>query len=255
MKRFVRVSAVVILLLLALTVVVYADDAQDVEAATSGEVALKLAPLVAAATVIERLIEMGFSWFESIVISASTFLNLGGSYVKWAREQVDACRKALLSAQASGISAAEEALHDAEERLKQWVQTEPYLSIKRALTVLIGIILGIVMAWVSKLQMFKLLGADLVAMNSATGTVAQFLTGVDVFVTGLIIGTGSAPVHSLIGILQKSKDAIDQARALARAKSLQAWADYAASGGSSKAPGAPAPSTLEMERLARRMLD
>jgi hypothetical protein len=31
----------------------------------------------------------------------------------------------------------------------------------------------------------------------------------DILITGLIIGTGSSPVHSLIGILQQGKDALD----------------------------------------------
>lgn len=257
MKTGIRLGVVVLVLLLTLTIVVHADNGQTSEAVTAGEVALILAPLLAAATTIERVIEMGFSWFESIVISASTFLNVGGSYVKWAREQVDTCRTALLSAPPAGISAAEEALHDAEQRLKGWVDSEPYLSTKRGLSVLIGIILGIVVAWVSKLQMFKLLGVNLVSLNAAENNpaLAQFLMSVDVLVTGLAIGTGSAPVHSLIGILQKSKDAIDEARALARARSLQAVADFMVTRAPSKAPGAPAPSALETERLARRMLD
>jgi hypothetical protein len=265
MKKVVRLSVVVLLLLLTLTVVVHAQEGQPAETATTGGVALLLAPLVAAATAIERMIEMGFSWFESLVISASTFLNVGGSYVKWARDQVNTCRKALINAPAADISAAEEALNDAEQRLKQWVASEPYLSIKRGLAVLFGIILGVIVAWVSKLQMFKLLGVNLIALNGAENNpaLAQFLIGVDVVVTGLIIGTGSAPVHSLIGILQKSKDAIDEARALARARSLEAVAGLVAAAaprrGFAAAPGkvaaAEAPSSLEMERRARRMLD
>jgi tetrahydromethanopterin S-methyltransferase subunit G len=265
MKKVIRLSVVVLLLLLTLTMVVHAQEGQPAETATTGGVALLLAPLVAAATAIERMIEMGFSWFESLVISASTFLNVGGSYVKWARDQVNTCRKALIDAPAADISAAEEALNDAEQRLKQWVASEPYLSIKRGLAVLFGIILGIIVAWVSKLQMFKLLGVNLIALNGAENNPAlgQFLTSVDVLVTGLIIGTGSAPVHSLIGILQKSKDAIDEARALARARSLEAVAGLVAAAaprkGFAAAPGkvaaAEAPSSLEMERRARRMLD
>ena len=265
MRKILRLSVVVLLLLkLTLTVVVHAQEGDPAEAATSGDVALLLAPLVAAATAIERMIEMGFSWFESLVISASNFLNVGGTYVKWAREQVNKCRTALLSAAEGDISTAEQALHDAEQRLKQWVESDPYVGIKQGLAVLFGIILGVIVAWVSKLQMFKLLGIDLVAMNNAgsNASLAQFLAGVDITVTGLIIGTGSAPVHSLIGILQKSKDAIDEARALARAKSWQAMAEALASAGagheveegSGKTAEAAAASALEQERLIRRLL-
>jgi hypothetical protein len=264
MKKILRLSVVVLLLLLTLTIVVHAQDEQPAAAATGGEVALLLAPLVAAATAIERMIEMGFSWFESLVVSASSFLNVGGTYVKWAREQVNKCRAVLLSAPEGGISAAEQALHDAEQRLKQWVDSEPYITIKRGLAVLFGIILGVIVAWVSKLQMFKLLGIDLVAMNNAAGnaSLAQFLTGVDITVTGLIIGTGSAPVHSLIGILQKSKDAIDEAGALARARSWEAMAGALESAlpkgglteGSDKTAEEEATTALERERLIQRLL-
>jgi hypothetical protein len=34
----------------------------------------------------------------------------------------------------------------------------------------------------------------------------------DVFITGLVIGSGSYPVHSLVGILQQGKDALDSAK-------------------------------------------
>jgi hypothetical protein len=264
MKKLIRLSIVVLFLLLTLTIVVHAQEGQPAETTSSGEVAMLLAPLVAAATAIERMIEMGFSWFESLVVSASNFLNVGGDYVKWARDQANACRTTLLHAAPADISAAEQALHDAQQRLKEWVASEPYVSIKRGLSVLFGIILGLVVAWVSKLQMFKLLGVNLVALNGAANNpaLAQFLTGVDVVVTGLIIGTGSAPVHSLIGILQKSKDAIDEARALSRARSVEIVAALGApaapGAGFAAPPGkvvAAGPTPLEVERRARAILD
>ena len=42
----------------------------------------------------------------------------------------------------------------------------------------------------------------------------------DKLVTGLLIGTGSAPMHSLIGLLQNTKDAVDSARALWKGEAL-----------------------------------
>jgi hypothetical protein len=265
MKKVIRLTIVVLLLLLTLTIVVQAQEGQPAETTTSsGQIAMLLAPLVAAATAIERMIEMGFSWFESLVVSASNFLNVGGEYVKWARDQVNACRTTLLHAPPADVSAAEQALHDAQQRLKEWVTSEPYTSIKRGLAVLFGIILGLIVAWVSKLQMFKLLGVNLVTLNGAANNpaLAQFLTTVDVLVTGLIIGTGSAPVHSLIGILQKSKDAIDEARALSRARSVEIVAALGAPAapgpGFAAPPGkvaAAGPTPLEVQRRARAILD
>jgi len=259
MKKLLRVSVLVLLLLLTLAIVVHAQEGEPAEeAATGGEIALLLAPLVAAATAIERMIEMVFSYFESMVIGSSRFVGLSGDYVKWAQERVAACRKVLLSTDPTDndkIRTAEEALRNAEQRLKNWVQAEPYTSIKRGLSVVFGIILGIIMALVSRLQMFKLLGIDLIAMNNATGTAAQFLASVDMVVTGLIIGTGSAPVHSLIGILQKSKDTIDEVRALTRAKSIDTLGLVPSPAPSKGGVSATEPTALEMERLARRMLD
>ena len=45
--------------------------------------------------------------------------------------------------------------------------------------------------------MFALLGIDAVPAR------------IDVLITGLVIGSGSYPVHSLVGILQQGKDALD----------------------------------------------
>jgi hypothetical protein len=60
----------------------------------------------------------------------------------------------------------------------------------------------LVIANIAEIRMFDLLD---ISVNKI----------VDQIVTGLIIGTGSAPVHQLIGIIQNTKDAIDGAR--------QAW--------------------------------
>jgi hypothetical protein len=60
----------------------------------------------------------------------------------------------------------------------------------------------LLIAFMTQLRMFALLNIDLA------------WPWVDIFVTGLIVGTGSAPVHSLIGLLQKTKSAIEEARSL-----------------------------------------
>jgi hypothetical protein len=103
-------------------------------------------------------------------------------------------------------------------------------------------------------------------MNAAAGTptVSSFLATMDVAITGVVIGTGSAPVHSLIGILQNTKEAIDQVRALAQGRSIAAISGILPS---TTEPGAfgkrgPAaaeeveegPSRVEIQRTARRLL-
>ena len=56
---------------------------------------------------------------------------------------------------------------------------------------------GVVIATLGQIQMFAMLGVG--------GVPAR----IDVLVTGLIIGSGAYPVHSLVGILQQGKDTLD----------------------------------------------
>jgi hypothetical protein len=64
----------------------------------------------------------------------------------------------------------------------------------------LGLILGVIVAALGQLQMFAMLGIGSVPAR------------VDVFITGLVIGTGSYPVHSLVGILQQTKETLDGAK-------------------------------------------
>jgi hypothetical protein len=42
---------------------------------------------------------------------------------------------------------------------------------------------------------------------------------VDVLITGLVIGSGSYPVHSLVGLLQQAKDTLDSTQSYLKARS------------------------------------
>ncbi|MCA9923599.1 MAG: hypothetical protein KC421_14570 [Anaerolineales bacterium] len=182
-------------------------------AAASGDVAALLMPLVAAATAIERIIEMIFNWYESIILNAGKLFRQSTGYLKWAQDELDKARDAFGQAgDSTALEHAEVNLLQAEMRLQEYLKSSFYLSKKKYLTVLLGLGLGVAVAFMTQLQMLKLLGVQL---NST-------LAGVDMLVTGLIIGTGSAPVHSLIGLLQNTKDAVYEARSLWRGKSVQA---------------------------------
>lgn len=233
MKRLVLVTLLTLVLSLTLTGIVYADngDTTGDGDASAGGIALLLAPLVAAATAIERAIEMIFDFFEGIVLSFSGFLGIGKSYVGWARKRIEDARD-LLTGETENTSNKTESeletmLRDAQQRFKKALKTEPYASTKRVISLLLGIVLGLIVAFLTRLPMFKLLHIDLVTLSGTdpASSLASFLTTMDIIITGLVIGTGSAPVHSLIGILQKSKDAIDEARALARGNSIEAIQD------------------------------
>ena len=60
--------------------------------------------------------------------------------------------------------------------------------------------LGVIVAALSQLQMFAMLGIGLVPAR------------IDVLITGLVIGSGAYPVHSLVGILQQGKDTLDSVK-------------------------------------------
>jgi hypothetical protein len=202
--------------------------APDAQAATP-DVGTLLGPLLAAATGIERVIEMFWNFVESTAQQGLAALGLGQSWARYAGAQVRAAEESLnsLAAQAEAlrrkgaapadplavtaldqqIDLAQRKLGDAQQQLTNALHSPRYTSIKQAASVLIGIALGLVVAFATQLDMFQLL-------RLANGPGA-----VGIFLTGLIIGAGSGPVHSIIGLLQQSKDAVDQAANLFSARS------------------------------------
>jgi len=213
MKWIFRVAVWVLVLSLIAVGVASADNGtSDTSSPDNASLALLLAPLLAAATAIERCIEGIFGLVEGVILGLGKFLGLGGEYVQWAQDQVKRYREQLLKTKGdlTQIRAIEKQLIDAEQRLKDYMKSEPWVSGKRVSSLVMGIVFGVFLALATKLRMFELLNIKLVPATA------------DMLVTGLVIGTGSAPVHSLIGILQNTKNAIDEARALARGRSQQA---------------------------------
>lgn len=215
MRRILLTAGLVLVISLAVAGVAWAQEPSQ-DKASIDTIALLLAPILAAATAIERIIEMLFNWYESLILNTSTLLGQGKGYLAWAQEQVHKWRNAIAWSRLSGdaLRQAEDALEDAQERLWTYIKSAEYTSRKRVLTLALGILFGLLVAYATRLQMFALLGLEI------------SWPWIDMFVTGLVIGTGSAPVHSLFGLLQNTKDAIDQARALwsgqAYAKGLEA---------------------------------
>jgi len=193
----------VVVLSLLFTGVVWAQGDGETQA-TAGTVALLLAPLVAAATAVERIIDMIFNWYESILLNVSAFSGQAKDYLSWARSEVNRLQKELLNAQGdlSKVVRIENELEAAQNRLMEFLKSPTYLSRKKTISVVLGIVIGLILAFTVQIKMFAMLGVDLP------------WGWADMLVTGLVIGTGSAPVHSLIGLLQNTKDAVDQARAL-----------------------------------------
>jgi hypothetical protein len=101
---------------------------------------------------------------------------------------------------------AKQRLQAAENALNDVTASDSYRNAKRAASIYLGLVLGLFVATASSMQMFALMGVKVGNPR------------IDVIVTGLVIGSGSTPVHSLINILQSAKDTLDSA---------QGWLDSA----------------------------
>ena len=195
-------------------------------------ITLVLAPILAAAAGVERTLETTFNMIENSWKSVVAYLGKGMRWLNaaelevWESRQLlddvserynkelhelkisetmsvsdlsDEMQKKISNAKAM-LALAQNRLNEAETNLANATSSDAYRSAKAAASIALGLILGVVVAALGKLQMFAMLGID--------GVPAR----VDVFITGLVIGTGSNPVHSLIGILQQTKDTVDGAK-------------------------------------------
>jgi hypothetical protein len=184
-----------------------------------GDYATVLAPLVAISVAIERLLETVFDWFEQSTRSAAEVLAAPREALDWiAREYQEAYQAAaeaaattgvaITPAQAEVLAQAEERLAKAEARLRSWTGAPEYRAWKRALSIWIGLLVGLVVAIMGDLGMFHIIGVPAPRL-------------LDMLVTGLIIGAGPGPMHSIIGILQSGKDAVNNLAELAKGKAVR----------------------------------
>ncbi len=213
MKGLVLVALLVLVSFFVLTGIALAQDADG-----GTEIALALAPLVAAAAVVERILETGFDWYENGLRNVSKFTEEVEGQIKgyrdWIRRRIhewevyaaEAAKRGAVEVKGGTwtLRNAEDELAKFKRRLEAHLKSPAYTTGKRRITLVVGMVLGVAVAFFWRLGMLKLLGLwDAIALQ-----------WVDYVITGLVIGTGSAPVHSLIGLLQKSRDAVESARGL-----------------------------------------
>lgn len=229
---------VVLMLLVFVGLIVWVFFFADIQEATAAalapaaNLALVLAPVLAAAAGVERTLETVFNIIENSWKSLVAYLGRGLRWLNSAQLEVSAARQWLADISAryneelrsleirEGMSAsdlssqmqdkifaaktmmemAEKRLLDAETNLANATTSDGYRNAKAAASIVLGLIIGVIVATLGELQMFAMLGID--------GVPAPF----DVFITGLVIGTGSYPVHSLVGILQQTKETLDGAK-------------------------------------------
>lgn len=213
------------------------------------DLAVVLAPVLAAAAGVERMLETIFNTLEGMWRKAVAYLGYGMRWLKAAETEVDDARQWLQNASTlyNGImagsneqvkevlkglnastqvaqlpeqiaaevnrlkneaddkaAAAKAMLADAPEQLDiarkalgSLTDSAEYKSAKSAASIILGLMLGVVVAASGQIQMFAMLG------------IAAVPASADVLITGLVIGSGTYPVHSLVGILQQSKDTLD----------------------------------------------
>lgn len=190
-----------------------------------------LAPVIVAATAVERTLESLFNMIEGSWHTLVAYLGRGLRWLNSAETEVVQARQFLAdtsdtyNAEMKGLQfgqlsasdvtdavrikmesatrmmdLAQQRLQDAENNLSAVTSSDSYVSAKAAASVVLGLMLGVVISTIGQLQMFAMLGIAAVP--------ARF----DVFITGLVIGSGSYPVHSLVGILQQGKDTLDSAK-------------------------------------------
>ena len=208
------------------------DDATAAALGPAANLTLVLAPVLAAAAGVERTLETVFNIVENSWKKLVAYLGRGLRWLNAAELEVESARQWLaevsaryneelrslaikegmsasdlanvmqdkISAAKSMMDLAEKRLGDAETNLENAVTSDGYRSAKAAASIVLGLIIGVIVATLGQLQMFAMLGIGSVP--------APF----DVFVTGLVIGTGSYPVHSLVGILQQTKDTLEGAK-------------------------------------------
>ena len=198
-----------------------------------------LGPVLAAATGVERIVEMGWGIFESLAGRFIAVLGMGRSWAGYAHDEVQSANTeinqvaaaiarlrhtapaatpgasdptvpadpqglALLAAQ---MDVAQQRLSDAQQQLSNALQSATYVSFKRAISIFAGLVLGVSISGLTGMNLFQLL-----RLPSDGGFYG-------VLVTGLIIGAGSGPVHSIIGLIQQARDATDQAANLFASRS------------------------------------
>ena len=230
---FALVSVVVaIWIILIVWVIFLAPDVVKGSAGIGENLTLILAPILAASAGVERILEITFNLLENSWKTMVAYLGRGMRWLKVAETEVEQSRQWLAdvsdlykaemsqikfdanipldqltqSAQARMKSAddllafANKRLAEAEANLAAAPDSESYKSVKAIATTVLGLMLGVIIARLGAIQMFALLGIG--GLNAR----------VDVLITGLVIGSGSNPVHSLIGILQQTKDTLDSAQ-------------------------------------------
>jgi hypothetical protein len=230
-RVLVAVNLILWLILIGWVLVSPIKDAEALPLAAGANLTIVLAPVLAAATAVERTLESIFNMLEGGWRTMVAYLGRGLRWLKNAEIEVQQARQFLADAsdkynselqgiqfgQASASAIADEVrakvesanklmviaqqrLENAEGNLSDVTSSDSYIRAKAAASIILGLMLGVIIAAIGQLQMFAMLGIGIVPAQ------------IDVLITGLVIGSGSYPVHSLVGILQQGKSTVDSVK-------------------------------------------
>jgi hypothetical protein len=187
------------------------QDYAPVTPSETTDVAIILAPLLAAAAAVERLLEVIFDFIETqAVVQVVALMAKTEKWISKAETMANQARDELVelnlklnpTEKASGqLKALEVQVKHAEALLADVTTESPvYRQAKRMMTLYLSFLLGLLVASFGNLQVMHLLGI--------LKPDHPWLANVDVMLTGIVIATGSGPVHSAINILQQGQEAL-----------------------------------------------
>lgn len=182
-------------------------ETKSIDSVPIDDFTLALAPLLALTLAIERVIETLFSYFESKLESVAKFSNLGvenySQMEKELRNAMDSYQAIVKQLAATQEEAERESLRQKAKRAEDWVKAinqrigailkDPrYLAFKQRLSIWLGFALGFVVAILTDRGLFEYLRIGVPRI-------------VDVVITGAVLGAGTGPMHSVVGVLDGLK--------------------------------------------------
>lgn len=183
-----------------------------------------LAPFVAIAVAIERFWEIAFNAYESFAMATARLLGVSGGTTRWMRDEARNAEEALKTLAreladktptdknyhvlSTAFHLAEVRLLEAQARIEEALKAPEYVAVKRAITLLGSLLIGVLISVTGGLTLLNVAGFAVPIP-------------VDVLVTGLLIGSGPGPLHSLIGTLQELRNAVAGLAELARGSAIK----------------------------------
>jgi flagellar hook-basal body complex protein FliE len=195
--------------------------------AQPADLSTALIPFVLLATAIERFWEAIFDWVEQVLISTGKIFGNVNQSVKWMIDEYNNAQIAVTNLATSftgksgdelknvtdQLANAEQRLKDAQLRVEEIPREPRYVATKSAITIFGSLLIGLGIGVVGLLS-----NQPLLFFKAAGFAPPIWLDGI---LTGLIIGAGPGPVHSLIGTLQSFRDSVSALGNLAQGTALK----------------------------------